>query len=140
LRESLKKKIEENVRLFCGMTPKADLAEFVSPALQSDRIVIVYDPNSEIYAEVASWPLIMFGFNVTVVDAHDALYYYAPYASETTTYVYFTDDIEGQLGVQLESALRIMNYKRVFLSSKKQAATRSSLFLTAAVISQFYMA
>lgn len=116
LRESLAKRLEEKVRVFCDTRPREELAELVYPLLQTERVVIVYDPGSEIYAEAASWPLIVFGINVSLVDSHDALYYYAPYTAENTSYVYFTDNIEGQFGVELESALRIMGYGRAILS------------------------
>lgn len=128
MQPSFAKKLEDNVGFFCRTKPKEDLVEVVYPLLQSDRVVIVYDPYSEVYAEIASWPLIMFGFNVSVVDSHNALYYYAPYTSESTSYIYFTDDLEGSFGIQLESTLRIMGYNRVFLSYKEARGNEAFSF------------
>ncbi|MEM0271758.1 MAG: hypothetical protein QW514_04335 [Thermoprotei archaeon] len=110
------RRLEDNVRTFCSIRPSDDLAELIQPALNSEKLIFVYDPYSEAYAEIASWPLIMFGLNVSVVSSHEALYYYAPYTKEGTSYIYFTDNLEGQLGVQLESALRVMGYNRYILS------------------------
>jgi hypothetical protein len=116
LQQTTLKRLEDNVRFFCSIEPSEELAELIQPALRSERVVLTYDPYSEAYAELASWPLITFGVNVSIINSHDALYYYVPYTTEGTNYIYFTDNPEGQLGIQLESALRVMGYNRYVLS------------------------
>jgi hypothetical protein len=116
LEETAKKILEDNVGFFCKVAPNEDLVEYISPIIENEKIVIVYDPCSQAYAELASWPLITSGAHVSLIDSHDALYYCVPYTSENTAYIYFTDNPEGQLGVQLESALRVMNYNHVILT------------------------
>ncbi|PSN89550.1 hypothetical protein B9P99_02305 [Candidatus Marsarchaeota G1 archaeon OSP_B] len=117
LNNELKDKILEYASLFTSITPKKELFQIIKEIINSQNLVLAYDPDSEIYAEVIAWPLITFGYSVTLTDFHTAQYYYAPYSSPSTHYIYFSSNPEHQFAVQLTSTLRVMGYNRLHLTS-----------------------
>ncbi|MEM3671438.1 MAG: hypothetical protein QW767_06820 [Thermoprotei archaeon] len=103
--------------LFCSFKPNLNVREAVLSALSFDRVVITFDYGSRVYAEFASWPLIAAGYSVTLANTHTAQYFLAPYADPGTCFFNFSSDPYSVQQVQLASAIRVMGYSSVSLTS-----------------------
>jgi hypothetical protein len=117
--EAISKALSQTVSSFCQFSPSEELTRIITEVIDSHRIILTYDPKSEIYAHFAFWPLIFSGYDVSVVGSHVAQYYYAPYSAVDAHYIYFTDNPESQTAVQLVSTLRVMGYNKLVLTTSE---------------------
>jgi|GEM_PF-702475 hypothetical protein len=127
LNEAVVALLEKNVKAFARSEVDSSLSSRLVDILDRKNLVLCYDPSSEVFAEFASWPLITLGYYVTVVNAHTAQYYLAPYTPPETGYIYFIDDPYRTLSAQLITTIKIMQYPSLLMSVNQ---TKESDILT----------
>ncbi|MCL5788602.1 MAG: hypothetical protein M1357_02210 [Candidatus Marsarchaeota archaeon] len=127
---AFKESLDAASEAFASAEVDPRLCDAVSEALSYDRVVVAFDEESRVYAEFASWPMMVAGVSVTLARAHVAQYFLAPFTRQDTFFIRFSSNPYSMQEAQLASTLRVMEYPSLTLSTKSAEEGDSSIVFT----------